>query len=315
MSAATSADAVPEALQRSLRSGLVDLLAQVADAKRLRVAGREGSLAEQSFVRSWSLLVAGASLADVAATEVAGALAAVRLAGVDAQSLTGGGAGGDAAVAVLTSAADDVAAPLVDLGSPGWWHGGLGARTPWGEITAAPAFVGLLAVQPRAGATAPGERRILVEPPESHGDHCATVAAYAALLAPAFGAEPAQAFLLGLAHHLHNAWLPDAGFAGDVLLGDLRARVEETYQERALAQLPSSLAADLRPLLALRSGTQDPLSRTFHAADALDRVLQVHHHARAAAFTAPQALEDLDLVHVGPEQQLQLAVLGAAGLS
>lgn len=306
---------VPEALERSLRDGLVDLLAQVADAKRLRVAGRDGSLAEQCFVRSWSLLVAGALLQDVAAAEVAGALAAVRLAGVDAEVLVGGGVAADHAVAVLAAAADDVAAPLAALGAQGWWRDGLRARTPWEDLAPAPAFVALLAVQPRAGATAPGLRRVVVEPPESHGDHCSTVALYAALLAPAFGAEPAQAFLVGLAHHLHNAALPDAGFAGDVLLGSCRSTVEETYQERALAELPSSLVADLRPLLALRAGTEHPLSRTFHAADALDRVLQVHHHARAAAFTAAQALEDLDLVHVGPEQRLQLAVLAAAGLS
>ncbi len=315
MSTPTTVDAVPEALARSLAGGLVELLAQVADAKRLRVAGREGSLTEQSFVRSWSLLVAGAPVDEVATAEVAGALAAVRLAGVDVEALTGGDAERGAAVVALTSAADDVADPLAQLGSGRWWRAGLGARTPWGDLVAAPAFVGLLSVQPRAGATAPGRRRIIVEPPESHGDHCATVAVYAALLAPAFGADPGRAFLMGLAHHLHNAELPDAGFAGDVLLGDLRHRVEETYQERALAQLPGSLVARLRPLLALRTGTEDPLSRTFHAADALDRVLQVHHHARAAAFTAPQALEDLDLVHVGPEQRLQLAVLDAAGLS
>ncbi len=315
MTAAPTADVVPDALARSLRAGLVELLAQVADAKRLRVAGRAGTLAEQAFVRSWSLLVAGTSIDDVAAAEVAGALAAVRLAGVDVEALTGGGASTGDAVAVLRSAADDVAAPLADLGSDRWWREGLAARTPWGDLAVAPAFVGVLAVQPRAGATAPGQRRIIVEPPESHGDHCATVAVYAALLAPAFGADPARAFTLGLAHHLHNAGLPDAGFAGDVLLGDLRHPVEETYQERALTQLPGSLVGELHPLLALRSGTDDPLSQTFHAADALDRVLQVHHHARAAAFTAPQALEDLDLVHVGPEQRLQLAVLRAAGLS
>lgn len=262
MTAPTRAGAVPDGLEESVRGGLVELLAQVADAERLRVADREGSLAEQSFVRSWSLLVAGTPLDDVAAA--------------------------------------DVAAPLAALGSQGWWRAGLAARTPWGGLAPAPAFVALLAAQPQAGATAPGRRRIVVEPPETHGDHCSTVALYAALLAPAFGADPARAFLLGLAH-LHNA--------------ALRERVEETHQERALAQLPGELVADLRPLLALRTGTEDPLSRTFHTADALDRALQVHHHARAAAFTAPRALEDLDLVHVGPEQQLQLAVLDAAGLS
>jgi hypothetical protein len=43
-------------------------------------------------------------------------------------------------------------------------------------------------------------------------------------------------------------------------------------------------------------------------------VLQVHHHARAAAFTASQALDDLELVHAGPVQAFHLDVLAAAGL-
>ena len=57
-----------------------------------------------------------------------------------------------------------------------------------------------------------------------------------------------------------------------------------------------------------------PESQAFHAADVLDRVLQVHHHARAAAFTADQALDDLDLVHEGPVQAFHLDVLRSAGL-
>jgi hypothetical protein len=46
----------------------------------------------------------------------------------------------------------------------------------------------------------------------------------------------------------------------------------------------------------------------------LDRVLQVHHHARAAGFTASQALDDLDLVHDGPVVGYHRAVLARAGL-
>jgi hypothetical protein len=57
-----------------------------------------------------------------------------------------------------------------------------------------------------------------------------------------------------------------------------------------------------------------PASQAFHAADVLDRVLQVHHHARAAAFTAAQALDDLELVHDGPVQAFHLDVLRSAGL-
>ena len=57
-----------------------------------------------------------------------------------------------------------------------------------------------------------------------------------------------------------------------------------------------------------------PEAQAFHAADVLDRVLQVHHHARAAAFTASQALDDLELVHEGPVQAFHDEVLQAGGL-
>ena len=77
-----------------------------------------------------------------------------------------------------------------------------------------PGFVEALCRQPRAGATAPGRPRLIVEPPENHAEHCWAVAVYGALLADDVDADPADAFLLGLAHHLHNAVLPDAGFAG-----------------------------------------------------------------------------------------------------
>ncbi len=43
-------------------------------------------------------------------------------------------------------------------------------------------------------------------------------------------------------------------------------------------------------------------------------VTDLHHHARAAAFTAAQALDDLELVHAGPVQSFHLDVLAAAGL-
>jgi predicted xylose isomerase-like sugar epimerase len=134
------------------------------------------------------------------------------------------------------------------------------------------------------------------------------------LVAPVVGADPVEPFLLGLGHHLHNVVLPDAGFAGEVLLGNALERVMTTLEERELAGLPAPLAGRLRAVLALRPGAEVPEARAFHAADVLDRVLQVHHHARAAAFTAAQALDDLELVHAGPVQGYHLDVLGAAGL-
>ncbi|SFU00126.1 hypothetical protein SAMN05660657_04613 [Geodermatophilus amargosae] len=286
------------------------LLAEIGDAKRVRVAGAPGSLAEQSFARTWTRLVAGEDVAAVAYSETAAAVARARLAGIDTGVLTTAGLSDGEALDVLRRGFDEVAGPL-DAGLRERLRAALG---PLSSPAAAPALAGSLNAQPRAGATAPGKPRIVVEPPESHGDHCLTVAVYGVLVAPVVSADPVAPFLLGVAHHLHNVVLPDAGFAGEVLLGDALERVMATLEERELAALPGPLAARVREVLALRPGAEVPEARAFHAADVLDRVLQVHHHARAAAFTSAQALDDLELVHAGPVQAYHLDVLAAAGL-
>jgi hypothetical protein len=286
------------------------LLAELGDAKRVHTAGAPGSLAEQAFGRAWARLVEGEDAEPVALSETAAAVARARLAGIDAAVLTAAGLSGDQAQAVLRRAFDEVAAPL-DEGLAGRLRDALPGLRPAGPP---PSLAGALNAQPRAGATSPGRPRVIVEPPESHGDHCLTVAVYGCLLAPVVGADPVTPFLMGLAHHLHNVALPDAGFAGEVLLGDALDQVIGTLEERELARLPAALADRLRAVLALRADAVAPESRAFHAADVLDRVLQVHHHARAAAFTAGQALDDLELVHAGPVQAFHLDVLAAAGL-
>jgi len=286
------------------------LLAEIGDAKRVRVAGAPGSLAEQSFARTWARLAAGEDVADVAYSETAAAVARARLAGIGTGVLTTAGLSEGEALDVLRRGFDEVAGPL-DAVLRERLRAALG---PLSSPAAVPALAGSLNAQPRAGATAPGKPRIVVEPPESHGDHCLTVAVYGVLVAPVVGADPVAPFLLGVAHHLHNVVLPDAGFAGEVLLGDALERVVSTLEERELAALPGPLAARVREVLALRPGAEVPEARAFHAADVLDRVLQVHHHARAAAFTSAQALDDLELVHAGPVQAYHLDVLAAAGL-
>jgi 5'-deoxynucleotidase YfbR-like HD superfamily hydrolase len=311
---------------------------EVGDLKRVRVAHAGGSAAQRAFERSWAALVAGADPARVAAQECAAALAGARLAGVDADVLRACGLSPEEAVAVLGRAVDEVAAPLhpatlarAHAALPGLVHAAAagapdrdmgpraGSDGPPNRDTgprggALPAFVGALGRQPRAGATAPGRPRLVVEPPENHAEHCWAVAVYGALLADDLEADPADAFLLGLAHHLHNAVLPDAGFAGEMLLGAHLEPVLERLTERELATLPDALAARVRALLARRADAATPVGRAFHAADVLDRVLQVHHHARAAGFTADQALVDLELVHAGPVTDYHHAVLAAAGL-
>jgi hypothetical protein len=291
-------------------AALRPLLAEIGDAKRVRVASAPGSLAEQAFARAWARLVAGEDPADVALSETAAAVARARLAGIDVAVLRAAGLGDDGALEVLRRSFDEVAGPL---------DGGLrdrlrAALAPLAVPGPAPALVAALNAQPRAGATAPGRPRIMVEPPESHSDHCLTVAVYAVLVSPVIDADPVAPFLVGLAHHLHNVVLPDAGFAGEVLLGGALPRVMGALEERELAALPGGPARRLREVLTLRADADVPEARAFHAADVLDRVLQVHHHARAAAFTASQALDELELVHAGPVQSFHHDVLAAAGL-
>lgn len=286
------------------------LLQEIGDAKRVRTASAPGSLAEQAFARAWARLVEGEDAEQVALSETAAAVARARLAGIDGPVLQRAGLTPAQALDVVRRGYDEVA-PAVPAGVRDRLRDALPRVRAAGEP---PALVPALNAQPRAGATAPGRPRLIVEPPESHGDHCLTVAVYGVLVAPLVGADPVVPFLVGLAHHLHNVTLPDAGFAGEVLLGDRLPQVLDELERQELARLPQALADRLREGLGLRADAVAPESQAFHAADVLDRVLQVHHHARAAAFTAAQALDDLDLVHDGPVQTFHLGVLRSAGL-
>lgn len=296
------------------------LLREIGDLKRLRDARGPGSLADRAFVRSWRCLAAGHDAGRLAARETARALVATRLAGVDAAVLRLAGLDRAEALEVLHRAFDaavDAGGP--ELGDVADLRAALeevvddegDAREDRGHV---PPFVLALVDQPRAGATHPDAPRVVVEPPESHGDHCFVTAVYSALIAPGHGVGRGDAFVVALAHHLPNAELPDAGYAGEVLLGEHYLPILAALERRSLAQLPEELADRLRTLLPQRETAGTPVGRVFNAADVLDRVSQVHHHARAAAFTASQALEDLDIVHPGAVQAYQLGVLADAGL-
>jgi hypothetical protein len=289
---------------------LCPLLAEIGNAKRVRTASAPGSLAEQAFARAWARLVEGEDAEQVALSETAAAVARARLAGIDGPVLQAAGLTPGQALDVLRRGYDE-AGPAVPSGVRDRLRDALPRVRPAGDP---PALAPALNAQPRAGATAPGRARLMVEPPESHGDHCLTVAVYGVLVAPLVGADPVRPFLVGLAHHLHNVTLPDAGFAGEVLLGEHLQPVLGELERQELDRLPSALVERLRDVLALRADAVAPESQAFHAADVLDRVLQVHHHARAAAFTAAQALDDLELVHEGPVQAFHLGVLRSAGL-
>ena len=178
----------------------------------------------------------------------------------------------------------------------------------------APTWIDRLIAQPRAGATAPGQPRIVLEPVESCAEHCLVTAVYAVLLANSFGADAGDAFMVGLAHHIHNAQLPDAGFAGEALIDDYLDGLIETLRESTMSTMSSHAADRLKPMLTEIASADTPLARTFHTADTIDRVLQIEYFARCNQFTLNDALVGMELVHAGPVQAFQQAQLDMAGL-
>jgi 5'-deoxynucleotidase YfbR-like HD superfamily hydrolase len=291
-------------------AGLASIAREVGDLKRTRDARSPETLATLAFRRAWEALAGGADAHAVALGVTADALAAARLGGIDASILDRCGLSPAAARSVLQAGVFQMAAAAPQpLAAQLRDHVALPFRAG-----RAPAFVDALARQPRAGATCPGKPRIALEPAESHADHCLLVAVLGVVASADYGADPATVFLAGLAHHLHNAVLPDSGFAGEVLLGDhLRPIMERLFAE-GLAQLDDGLAPSVRAALAVIGDADTPEGRAFHAADVIDRVQQMAHFARVAAFTVDQALDDLQLVHAGPVQAFHHQVLREAGL-
>jgi 5'-deoxynucleotidase YfbR-like HD superfamily hydrolase len=287
-----------------------ELLAELGDLKRIRAADRVGTLAEQGFLRSWGALVAGTDPAVVALHETARALSATRLSAIDADVLCAGGMSAHSAGAVLRRT---VRAIAEDAGLEGAEELAEAVGAP-SQLSAPPAFAVVLCDQPRAGATARGHPRLVLEPAESHGDHCFMVAVYAVLLAPGYDADPGACFLAGMAHHLHNVGLPDAGFAGEATLGPELEPLVSAFRERALMQLARPLRDRARAAARHAVEIETPEGRAVVAADVLDRVLQMRHFHQTAAFTLDQALDDLELVHAGPLQAYGNATLTAAGL-
>lgn len=292
---------------------LLPLLLELNDLKRIRVAGQSGSLATALFRRAWARLVAGEPLAAVAESETAHAVAAVRLAGISGAVLRQGGLPPALVQAIrargFAASAGAIAPALQERLSP---H--IHADMQDIALETLPPFVGLLCEQPRAGATRPGRQRVALEPAELHSEHCGVVAVAAVLCAPLYGAELALPFLCGLAHHLHNAYLPDAGYAGDELLGEALPTLVETFRTRALNELPKPLPGPVRAALALVYQADTAEARAFQAADVLDRVIEMRWHAQAASFTLDVALGDMDIVHPGPVQAFQSRLLRQTGI-
>ena len=95
------------------------LLERLNDLKRIRVAGRDGSLMDQAFTRAWSRVVGGEAWEDIAWSEAARAVAAVRLAGLDIETMQAHGLSRAEALSAAAAATDLAVDELgVGLASP-----------------------------------------------------------------------------------------------------------------------------------------------------------------------------------------------------
>lgn len=283
---------------------------ELTELKRMRDCSTTDTVAERLFRRAWSAIAVGVEPISVWPAIVADALVATRLAGIDAVLLQRLDIPASSRTDILRRSFDD-ATGMLDHDVAADLAASIGQIVRTAD---APGFVDALIRQPRAGATSPGKPRLALEPAESHGDHCLLVGVLGALIARINGGDPARVFIAGLAHHLHNAALPDTGFAGEMMLGDALDPIMRQLFAVELATLAPTPRAWVQDALRLIVDADSPEGRAFHAADVIDRVLQAHHHARAAAFTADQALHDLELVHEGPLRPFQLEVLSTLGL-
>ncbi len=280
---------------------------ELNDLKRVRSAGRDGSVATRLFRAAWGDLVCGRDAGGVADLTTAAALAAARLGDIDGAVLVSAGISGADATRILRRAIEEVAGRLDPvLVSRLLRSAGEGRGAAPGAL---PPFVAALEAQPRAGVTCPGRPRIVLEPPENHAEHCLVVAVYGVLLSPTYGADPATVFLAALSHHFHNAWMPDSGFTGEILLGDRLAAVMDHFTAEALASLAPRLRGAVRGARACLADAATPEGRAFHAADVIDRVLQIAQHLRAATLTMDVVLGELGLVHDGPVKPFHDRVL------
>ena len=239
-------------------------------------------------------------------------MAAARLGDLDRALMTDAGLAASDIDDVLRNASDTIIPSFARSLRPRL-HEGLVAALPVNEGRP-PDFVARLAAQSRAGITCPGKPRILLEPPENHADHCLMVAVYGVLLAPVYDADPARVFLAALAHHFHNAGMPDAGFTGEMLLGHHLDTLVTHHTQACLRQLAPPLRDAVEDARAILPNADTPDGRAFHAADVLDRVLQIVQYTRAGSLTSSQMLGEMELVHAGPVKAFQDDVLRHAGL-
>ncbi|MDR6787701.1 5'-deoxynucleotidase YfbR-like HD superfamily hydrolase [Sphingomonas sp. BE138] len=295
-----------------LTPAALPFLRELGDLKRIRSAAAPGSIAERLFVAGWVALLGGDSPAQVMEQVTAAAIVSARLGDLDLATLHALGLADDA-LAIVARAFDevtgDVPASLRDR-----LRAALALGRPATGVTAP--FVTRLARQPRAGVTCPGRPRILLQPPENHAEHCLIVAVYGVLASAWQDADPTSVFLAGMAHHFHNADMPDSGYSGEMLLGDRLDAAIAHARVAALAEVAAcspDLARQVEAALAPIAGDATPEARAFHIADVLDRVLEIEQHGRAAQLTMPVVLGEYGLVHDGPVKPFHDRIVADAG--
>ena len=300
-----------------LTPAIVPLLREVGDLKRVTAANLAPgqSVAARMFLRGWARIVRGDGAARVAYESLASGVAAARLGALDAERLVTLGLDEDEARGVLVRALDELSGPLAPALAARLREAvPVAAAAGDADEADAPPFAHALARQPRAGVTCPGRARIMLQPEENHADHCMVVALYAGLLAPSLGADPAQAWWLGMAHHLHSAAMPDAGYTGEMLVEPHLTRVIENARTLALEELAPDLRARARAALDEVADDATPAARAFHAADVIDRVLEIDHHLSTSAVTMDRVLGEYELVHDGPVKAFHDEALTAVAL-
>lgn len=288
------------------------LFEELGDLKRIRSAGRNGSVAARLFRRSWAALAAGAAPGRLCLEVTAAALVAARLGDLDASVMRAGGLDAAETATVLLRSFDAAAAPVAEP-LRAQLRDSIDPRAA-PDASAVPAFVGALERQPRAGVTCPGKRRIILEPAENHAEHCLVVAVYGVVLSPSYGADPETVFLAALAHHLHNAIVPDSGFTGEMLLREHLDTVFERATAQVVDELPEGLRDAVREAREVLPDAATAEGRAFHAADVIDRVLETAQHLERASLTMRHVLDDMHLVHEGPVKSFHDRVLHEIGL-
>ena len=293
-------------------ASVIPLFWEIGNLKRVRPANLNVSFAASLFLQSWGKIAGGADVRNVAIKSAADAVAAAQLGAINAPILRRAALSETDVQTILERSFDLSSAPI-EKNLREELRAALTREFVVAE-SSAPPFAEKLARQPRSGATKPNAPRRVFDAPENHAEHIITVAVYAVLLAPIFGADIATVFLAALAHHFHNADLPDAGFAGEELLGEFLPIIFNNLRESCLRELPTNLHDPIRQTFVLIENADSNGARAFHAADVIDRVLQMRHHAEANEFNLKYALEEMELVHAGAVQSFHYDVLRAAKL-